>query len=277
MNKKDENGLLMLDGFMKEGVGYAITNAGKIVATITLIMAVLTTFTNITFADLGGEAFTITLMVMLFSSYVMYFSLEDAGEKEGESCPEHTEAKAKFIEAKKKIQPDDIDALREFCLRYSENELSYRKKSYLCENGLTISDLEGYSNGETFPKRARKSLRRASRMKSVKLTVPRLLSLYHGTPKSELSPPERRKMLSTVISLIPSTLCTVFTVSIILTAKGELTFYTVIDGLIKLSALPMVGFKGFLDGYRYSKDAKSAWFETKTRILESFLLEHGQE
>ena len=44
MNKKDENGLLMLDGFMKEGVGYAITNAGKIVATITLIMAVLTTF-----------------------------------------------------------------------------------------------------------------------------------------------------------------------------------------------------------------------------------------
>jgi hypothetical protein len=36
------------------------------------------------------------------------------------------------------------------------------------------------------------------------------------------------------------------------------------------------GFKGFLDGYRYAKETKSAWFETKRRVLEAFLLKKSQ-
>ena len=274
MDKNEESRILALDGFMKQGAGYVIANAGKIIAAITLAIAFLTIFANITFTSLNGAAFTITLIVMLFSSYVMYFSLEDAGEKEGEGCKEHIEARERFIEARKKINPDDIEALREFCLKYSEDELFYRKRNYLCENGLTSLDLERYGKGEKFPRRAQRVLKRAGLMKAVKLSVSRLLSLYHGTPESELSPPEKSKLVRTLTSLIPSTLCTLFTVSIILTAKGELSLSTVIDGLIKLSALPMIGFKGFLDGYRYVKDAKTAWFETKTRILEAFLIEH---
>ena len=109
-------------------------------------------------------------------------------------------------------------------------------------------------------------------MRAVKLTVARLLSTSQGTPQSELSPPERGKMVSVLVSLIPSTICTLFTVSIILTTKSELSASAVIDGVIKLSALPLIGFKGFLDGYRYSKESKAAWYETKTRVLEAFLI-----
>ncbi len=274
MNDSNESNLLLLDGFMKQGVGYAVTNSGKIIAVITLIIAVLTTFTNITFTDFGGESFTISLMVMLISSYVMYFSLEDAGESEGAGSKEYTEAKGKFVEVRKGIQPDDIEKLREFCLRYAENELNYRRKNYLCENGLTLSDLADYNGGTPYPVRMRRILRRANTMKAVKLTVSRLLSTSHGTPQSELAPPERGKMFSTLLSLLPSTLCTLFTVSIILTTKSELTVSTVIDGLIKLSALPIIGFRGFLDGYRYAKDTKTTWFETKTRVLEAFLIQN---
>ena len=268
---KDLN-LSSLDDFMKQGVSYAVTNYGKIVAAITLIVAALAMFTNITFADLAGETFTISLVVMLISSYVMYFSLEDAGEKEGEECKEYTDAKRAFLETRKRILPDDIESLRNFCLDYSEKELSYRRKNFLCENGLTAADLESYKIGARFPKRVARILRTASNMKAVRLTAARLLSASHGAPRSELSPPERSKMFSTLLSLAPSTICTLFTVSIMLTTKSELSASTVIDGLIKLSALPMIGFKGFLDGYRYAKDVKSSWLETKTRVLQTFLL-----
>ena len=81
----------------------------------------------------------------------------------------------------------------------------------------------------------------------------------------------RDKIVSVITSLIPSTVCTLFTVSIILTAKDGLTVESVIEGLLKLSALPIVGFRGMLDGYRFAKESKSAWFETKARLLEAFL------
>ena len=271
MKADNEPNLLALDGLLKQGVGYAVTNSGKIIATITFVIAILTTFTNITFAEFGGESFTIALTVMLVSSYIMYFSLEDAGEAEGARTKEHAEAKARFLEAKKKVHPDNIEELREFCLNYSENELNYRRRNFLCENGLTLSQFNSYKNGTSYPRRIRRIMRKANSMKAVRLTVARLLSTSQGTPQSELSPPERGKICSVLVSLIPSTLCTIFTVSIILTTKSELTVSTVMDGIIKLSALPLIGFKGFLDGYRYAKESKASWFETKTRVLEAFL------
>ena len=272
MKTDNEDNLLALDGMLKQGVGYVITNSGKIIAAITFIIAILTTFTNITFADFGGETFTIALTVMLISSYIMYFSLEDAGETEGARSTEYTEARGRFIEVRERVNPDDIESLREFCLNYSENELNYRRRNFLCENGFTLSELNRYKDGTKYPKRVRRILKKADSMRAVKLTVARLLSTSQGTPQSELAPPERGKMVSVLVSLIPSTICTLFTVSIILTTKSELSASAVIDGVIKLSALPLIGFKGFLDGYRYSKESKAAWYETKTRVLEAFLI-----
>ena len=64
----------------------------------------------------------------------------------------------------------------------------------------------------------------------------------------------------------------VFTVSVMLTTKDGMTVSSVIEGLLKLSALPIIGFRGMLDGYKFAKEEKSAWLETKARLLESFLL-----
>jgi hypothetical protein len=272
MNNDSEKGFVAVGEFMKSGASFAIGNGGKIIAAITLIVATLTTFTNITFTDISGEAFTISLMVMLLSSYLMYFSLEDAGEREGGECKEYLDANGKFLAVREKVGADNIEALREFCLDYAQKELVYRRANYLCEYGLSISDLNYYNNGKKYPRRIARHLRKAGEMKAVKLTPKDLLSRAHSASHSELSPPERTKMLSTILTLVPSTLCTIFTVSVILTAKNGLTPSTVIDGILKLSALPIVGFKGFLDGYRYATEAKISWLETKTRLLEKFLL-----
>ncbi len=273
MKKDGMNDLYEIGGLMNHGYSSIIANAGKVIAAITLVIAVLVTFTNVTLSDLTAESFTTTLTVMLISSYLMYFSLEDAGEKEGEESEQFLLAKEKYLAQRSKITPDSIDDLRAFCLDYSKRELEYRRLSYLGENGYSTGDLAAYRSGKKYPPRARRIFRRAERMKAVKLSPQTLMSGAKIGDIGELTNPGRRKLFDALTSLVPSTVCMVFTLSVILTAKDDMTLSTVIDGLVKLSALPIVGFKGMLDGFRFAKDDKSGWLETKARLLESFIEE----
>lgn len=272
MNKDESNELLEIRSFMKHSYSTLISNAGKIIATITLIIAALLTFTDVAFSDLSSQTFTMQLCIMLLSSYLMYFSLEDAGEKEGELSAEYEDAKGRYFASKKKITPKDIDSLRQFCLDYSLKEQEYRRLSYLAEMGLSDSDYLSYKSGKVFSKRNMRIFRRADKIRAVNLTPHTLLSSSHGIGKSELEGPGKAKLLSSLISLIPSTVCMIFTVSVMLTTKDGMTVSSVIEGLLKLSALPVIGFRGMLDGYKFAKEEKSAWLETKARLLESFLI-----
>ena len=271
MKNSAENDLLALGGLMRQGQSYLINNVGRIIAVITMLVATLVTFTNVAFADVTGESFTVTLTVMLLSSYLMYFSLEDAGEREGEKSEEYKNAYLRFLEVRRRISPDSIDALRAFCLDYTEKELTYRRLNYLCEHGLSKRDLDDYRLGKPYPGRMRRHLITADKMRAVILTPAMLLSRAHGADGAELVPPERKKLLASLVTLIPSTLCTVLTVTVILSTKNGLTPSGVLDGIMKLSALPVIGCKGFIDGHRYATEAKVTWFETKTRLLEAFL------
>ncbi len=271
MKENETNELLELGSFVKQGYSAVISNAGKIIAAITLAVAVLVTFTDIAFSDFGTESFTTSLAVMLLSSYMMYFSLEDAGEREGEKCEEYLSANSRYLAVRSKITPDMVDSLRDFCLDYSKKEQEYRRLCFLSENGLSAADYAAYLDGRKFNRRITRIFRRADRIKATNLTPAMLLSRNHGVGKSELAGPMREKILSSITSLIPSTLCTVFTVSIILTAKDGLTAVGVLEGVLKLCALPVVGFRGTVDGYNFVKGSKAAWLETKARLLEAFL------
>ena len=271
MRREENNDLLSLGSMMRGGYSAVITNAGKVIAAITLAMAVLVTFTDVAFSDLTAESFTTTLAVMLMSAYLMYFSLEDAGEREGEESEEYRLAKERYLAARRRITPDSIDALRAFCLNYSERELEYRRLSYLGERGYSKKDFSDYKAGKPFPLRARRAFKRAERLRAIRLSPSVLLSRTHGITRSDVVDPTGKKIFGALSSLIPSTVCMVFTVSVILTAKEDMTVSTVIDGILKLSALPVVGLKGMLDGYEYAREYKSGWLNTKARLLESFL------
>ena len=271
MKQGETNELLELGGAIRRTYSSVIANAGKIIAAITLAVAVLVTFTDMAFSDLRSEELTTTLIVMLAAAYLMYFSLEDSGEKEGEDSEEYIVAVGKYLGFREKITPGDIDGLREFCLDYTRRELEYRRLSYLCEMGYSDSDLKAYKSGVDYPKRAVRAFKKADRMRAVKLSPAVLLSRAHGRVKSEICDPLYKKLTASLTSLIPSTVCMVFTISIILTAKENLTPSTIIDGVVKLSALPIIGFKGSLDGYRFTREDKSAWLETKARLLEAYL------
>lgn len=265
------NDLLELSGSIRSGYSSVIANAGKIIAFITLGIAILVTFTDMAFYSLTSREFGSTLMVMLISSYLMYFSLENAGEREGEQTEGYLTAIERYSKAREMISPDSIEGLREFCLDYSKKELEYRRLSYLGERGYSARELDAYRNGKSFPSKARRIFRRADKMKALNLTPSMLLSGSRFNSSTELSNPKRRKIFDALTSLIPSTLCMVFTVSVILTAKENMSLSTVIDGIVKLSALPIVGFKGMLDGFSFARDEKSGWLEAKARMLESFI------
>ena len=265
-----ENGLSDLNAFIKGGYGYLANNAGKVIAVITVIIAVLVTFTDVTFSAFGEKDFTTGLPVMLFSSYVIYFSLEGSGERLGESSEEFVSAKNRYNKAKGKIDAGDIGALRRFCYEYAESEAEYRRLSFLAERGLTEEEYLEYKNGRKFPTRIRRNLARAEKIKPFRLDPTLLLSGDKLLKKNELKNPEGSKIMSLFLGLIPTTLGTFFNVSVMITTKDSLTAATVLEGILKLSALPIIGFKGYSSGYYYVKESKALWIETKARLLEQF-------
>lgn len=270
-----ENGfdtaLLESGEMLKRGISSLVSNVGRTVAVITLAVAALVSFTDIGFHDIGAASFTSTLVLMLVASYVMFFSLEEAGERLGEECEEYKHAKEGYEAALDMISPDEIGALRDFCTKYSEQELEFRRRSYLLSFGYTLADLDEYKRGGAFPRRHVRHFIKAEKLKAVPLNPSQLLSKGRASRKSELKSPDGGKLASLVMRLVPMTLGTLFTASVMLVSKDGLTASTVIESIMRLATLPIVGFRGYSVGYSYVKHSEVRWIETKTRLLGAYI------
>ena len=126
-------------------------------------------------------------------------------------------------------------------------------------------------DGCEFSRKKRKIFKKIARLRAVELSPKTLLSREHTKSKSELSNPEIFKLLRLALKLIPTTLCMLLTVSIIPSVKENMTFSAVVEGILKLSSLPIVAFRGYSTGYFYAKRSKCLWIETKTRLLMAFI------
>lgn len=249
-----------------------INNAGRAIAIITLIVATLVTFTDLSFSGFGAKNFTATVVIMLIASYLIYFSMEDTGEKSGEDTEEYKDALLRYKLTREKIGAEKIDALRIFCHDYSMAELDYRITSQLAGYGESRARFEAYLGGERdFPRRSLRAFKRAAAQRAVTLTPKTLLSKDSLRSKSELANPESYKLLRLFINLIPTTVCMILTVSIIPSIREDLTLSAVIEGILKLSSLPIIGLRGFIAGFTHVKERGVLWLETKTRLLEAFL------
>ncbi len=267
-----EDSIAEYTSFTERGYAAIIANSGKIIAAITAAIAALVTFADISFLNVSSESFTSSLIVMLISSYLIYFSLEDAGERLGKESKEYINAQHKYDTARAKIEPEDIAALREYSVNYAAAELEYRIKSYLCKNGYSYTEFSAFSEHGCRDKRAKRVFTRVSKMKSKSLSITELLSASRST-RGELVRPGGEKAFAAISKLLPSTLCMIFTASVILTTKSDLTASVIIESLLKLSALPVIGFRAYVSGFNYTRERESAWLETKSRILEGFIRE----
>lgn len=263
-------GIITSGALVKKGYSFLIANVGKTVAIITLFITALVSFTEISFSDFHGESFTSTLIMMLIASYIMYFSLEDAGEKLGRDSDAYKGADEKYGKLRAEISGTDIVDLRSFCLDYRNAELEYRRSNLLFSLGYTEDEYKRYIKGELTDKKAQKDFRRVKKIRCADLDAASLLSSDRRRD-SELKNPESRRLINMMIRLIPSTVCMLFTVSVMISAKDNLTAAGIIEALLKLSTLPVIGLKGYAAGYEYATESEIAWLEIKSRLLSSFL------
>ena len=233
-------------------------------------MTALVSFTEISFSDFGGESFTTTLIMMLLASYIMYFSLEDAGEKLGRDSDGYKSVADKYEVVRSKISGSDITALRQFCLDYRNADLEYRRSDMLFSLGYTNEEYARYLNGEILSKKAEKALRRVKKIKRAELDAAGLLSKGFKSD-GELRDPKSSRIINMIIRLIPSTVCMIFTVSVMINARDNMTVAGIIEAILKLSTLPAIGLKGYAAGYQYATESEQGWIEVKTRILDSFV------
>lgn len=269
-----EDKLLESSEFIKKASKTLLSNIGKIIALFVFVLMLALTFTDISFLGLFTEDFASSLLLLITSSYIIYFSLEDAGEKYGEETEIFKKSCERYNELRSKVSGSDIDSLREFCREYSKRDFEYRRKNFLFSKGLSENDLQKYEKGEISGKRIARHFKRYNALKPVVLTPRTLLSWGRSSSRSELENPERRKIPILLLKLIPSTVCMTVTLSVMLSAKDGLTPTDVLNGILKLSALPLVGFKGYSAGYSYVKQSVSLFLETKANILDDFLNKH---
>ncbi len=265
-----ESGIIQADALIGKTGGSIVRNSGKAIAAITIVLAVLLTFTEIRFSDFGSNSFTSNLVMMLIASYLMYFSLEDAGEKLGEESEEYKAALEEYRLVRKKIGSEDIEGLRDFCISYSRDELKYRRRSALTGAGLSEEEYERWLGGERFTSRARRIFRRVRSMKAVRLTPSSLLSQSEYGRACEISNPTRLKIPRMLIKMIPTTIGMSVTVSVMLTMKDGLSAEGVIESILKLATLPIIGFRGYSAGFTHVKGAVIPWMKTKSRLLDTF-------
>jgi predicted RND superfamily exporter protein len=74
-NHKFSSDLIDFGTKMKKGYAELAECIGKVIALITGIVAVLVTFTDVTFLGLATKEITATVIIMLICSYVIYISL----------------------------------------------------------------------------------------------------------------------------------------------------------------------------------------------------------
>ena len=246
-------------------------NMGKLIALIAASVTVAVTFTDVTFLGVFTEQFTSSFLLLITSAYIIYFSLEDAGERWGEKTDEYKEAKERYLFAKGKIRGEDVGELREFLSEYSKEEFEERKRCMMLMLGVSTDDIKAYTEGRIKDKRTIRGIKKILSLAPIRLSPKTILSVARANGKSELENPERGKIPMLFLKLIPSTICMCVTMSVMLTAKDGLTASDILSGIIKLSALPMIGFRGYSEGYTFSKHKSSLWLETKANILETFL------
>ena len=214
-------------------------------------------------------------------------TLEEAAMVHGFDCALLVEKINAYLKAKEdyeSIRKDlrkngKLESLGEFCHEYVKNELVSAKKELLLSSGISYSEFcEKYSGKDkiTLPselsRKAKRSIIAANRIKPVHLSPDMLLSVGHNSGERRIlhKAPEKKRFISTLHALVPTTVTSFFAVSIVCSVIKEPSSAVFIECLIKLFTLIWNGSKGFLMGYNNIAIDTTAYLSDCTDILTRF-------
>ena len=269
MKKTFDEEFVLYSDRLRGTYSYLLENLSKIIAILTASVAALLVFADIEFLGIFSREFSTTLILILISSYVCYFSLEEAGERLYEESEEYKARQEKYKATAGRVTVAMLPALRDYITRYTAEELDFRRGQMLLSEGLCEADLEAYLRGEITDRKRAATLRKIARARRLPIT-PELLLTPEEKGHQSVTDPKRGKYLALTLKILPSTLCMLLTASVVLTFK-EMSVESVIEGILKLSTLPVVSLRGYAGGYNYKKYKEAPFIESKIGLLEGFL------
>ena len=265
---------------LRKTVNGFIGNIGIIIAAMTLFCAAAVFFMDISLASFVSVNFSLSFIILLFCAYTIYFSLADTGMRAALSDKAYLKAKEDYESIRKDLRKNGkLESLGEFCHEYVKNELVSAKKELLLSSGISYSEFcEKYSGKDkiTLPselsRKAKRSIIAANRIKPVHLSPDMLLSVGHNSGERRIlhKAPEKKRFISTLHALVPTTVTSFFAVSIVCSVIKEPSSAVFIECLIKLFTLIWNGSKGFLMGYNNIAIDTTAYLSDCTDILTRF-------
>ncbi len=237
------------------------SHIGLWIAALSLLVAIVVTFTDISLLALSAESLTLKMAIYAAVTVIMFFALEEEGERTGRTENAYKESEKDFLSTKVRVTPDRYSALEAFCGHYIEEELEGRRALLLLSHGITDSNAPRSALLE----------RRLKSLRPLRINAAALLDRSAQSVRSPLHNPDHRRRLRLLARLFPSLLCSVLGIGIAIGVRGSLTPAIIMEGLFKLSALLIVALRGYAIGYLYVGETEVPLIRAKTRLLEQFL------
>ena len=230
--------------------------AALAVGILAFTVAALVFFTEVSLSAPALKTLSVELAVTMFCCTVMYCSMADAGALLGQECEGVREAEREWQSAVSEVRGRSLTAgLADFCRGLAIDERRSLRTDLFAsvglsyEEGMRLSSEEGALSA--LPRRVRRTVRRAVRLRLLRLS-PELL-LYGAQPRRRtLLPPtattvQRR---STLRAMLPALLGSALTVSVAIRCREGIDAAAVISAVFRLLALVSTGVRGYGMGYR---------------------------
>lgn len=248
---------------LSKGHRRLLSHAGLWIAALSLFAAALATFTDLSLLSLTAEAMTLRLGIYAAATVIIFLSLEEEGERAGRGERPFTEAQTALEEAEAHIKPPHYGRLEDFCQRYAQEELSQRRARILLTHGAKEE-----------AELSKAAARRLRRLRPLPIHAAMLLGNGNGEDGAPLWRPARKRANAILFKLVPSVLCTAFGIGIAIGVRDSLSASAVLEGLFKLSALLVIGLRGYMQGYLFVLETEIPFLQAKKRLLEQFLCEY---
>lgn len=268
--KNFEDTLLAGGELADRGKRALIEHIGKAIAALALLMAGIFTFTDIGFAEIFGEEFTLRALLFAMCASVIYFSLEGEGESLALLGERGSAASALLSDALGQVEADRLGDFAEFLGRYAEDELVYRRKRRLLAYGKSYDDYLAFLGGKPVGFLDRLRYLRVKAIRPLSLSAEGMLAGGASEKCERVKDPVASRARRLLGGLIPSLFSLFFTVSVAVSVK-EMGAAEIAEGIFQLAALLGVGLRGYLVGYRYVTEIKLPWLSMKERLIRAFL------
>ncbi len=245
------------------------------VGVATLAVAAATLFCEAHLTAVPVEQTIMTAAVMILSCFIMYTSLFDAGHQKGEENEEYTRVQNAYRSARDAARPH-LRSLEAFCNAWTERELADFRKRILEHAGLTSADFVRYRDHtitrhelHSLPREKRRTLRRAQRLKPIRLHASMLLNEGDGGRRSPMLSAKGIRARRTAVALIPTVIGSLITVAVTLESM-DLSAATIISGVLRIFTIVWCGVRGYSAGLRAVAEDDCTVLESKAALLTAF-------